>query len=656
MSHRLLLTCLVPLALACRTGDKVTAGEPGLDTGGLDAVDADGDGFAADEDCDDSDASVNAGAVEVCDGIDNDCDGEIDEDVTRTWYSDADADGYGDPAAATEACSQPPGAVSGGTDCDDADADIHPASAERCDGIDNDCDGDIDEDVTSTWYSDADGDGYGDPESALDDCDPPSGFVADATDCDDTTATTSPAGTEVCNDVDDDCDGLVDDGAIDAPTWYGDGDGDGYGDPAAPLVACDAPSAHVADATDCDDGDFAINPGATEVCNGLDDDCDALVDDADGDVELAAGGTWYADSDADGYGDASNGVTACAQPSGTVTDATDCDDTATAVNPGATEVCNGLDDDCDALVDDADSSLDASTGSTWYADSDGDGYGDAAAASTACVQPSATVSDDQDCDDGDATVNPAAAERCNGDDDDCDGATSWLEADDDADGLLACEAAVWLRTDGEANNDPTVTGTYGSSEAAALLTAAGFTWDTAELATDGLSAAWLDHVGLLVVVGRGDDGPLSTAQAQALADWVDAGGSLLYSGYHPNVASCAMVDSLPTGFGLACASSTYSNYWTGPATTITSHPVTVGVSSVGGAGGERWTVSSPSSTVVATGSTPVVTVASYGDGRVAGVSDEWFLYNSGSGSADLGQADNQTLVENLFDWLGELPL
>jgi hypothetical protein len=352
-------------------------------------------------------------------------------------------------------------------------------------------------------------------------------------------------------------------------------------------------------------------------------------------------------------------VTACVQPSGTATDATDCDDAAAAVNPGATEVCNGIDDDCDALVDDADSSVDTATGSTWYADSDSDGYGDAGAGNAACVQPSGTVSDDQDCDDTDATVNPAAAEVCNGSDDDCDGATSWLEDDGDADGLLACEAAVWLRTDSETNNDPTFTGTYGSSEAAALLTAAGFDWDTADLATDGLSTAWLDHIGVLVVVGRGDHGPLSSTQAQALADWVDAGGSLLYSGYHPDTASCAMVDSLPTGFGLACASSVYSNYWTGPATTVTTHPVTTGVSSVssvGGAGGERWTVSSPSSTVVSTGSSPVVTVASYGDGRVAGVSDEWFLYNSGSGSADLGQADNQTLVENLFDWLGDLPL
>jgi len=480
--------------------------------------------------------------------------------------------------------------------------------------------------------------------------------VADATDCDDAVASTSPAGTEVCNGVDDDCDGAVDDAASDAPTWYADGDGDGYGDAAAPVSDCEAPSAHVADATDCDDADFAVNPAALEVCNGLDDDCDALVDDADGDVDTSAGGTWYADSDGDGYGDASAAVTACAQPSGAVSDASDCDDAASAVNPGASEVCNGLDDDCDALVDDADSSVDTSTGSTWYADSDSDGYGDASAATSACLQPSGTVTDDQACDDADAAVHPAAAERCNGADDDCDGATSWLEDDGDADGLLACEAAVWLRTDGETNNDPTVAGSLGSSEAAALLTAAGFDWDTADLATDGLSAAWLDHIGVLVMVGRGDDGPLSSTQAQALADWVDAGGSLLYTGYHPGAASCAMVDSLPTSFGLACASSSASNYWTGPATTVTSHAVTTGVSSVGGAGGEQWTVSSPSSTVVSTGSSPVVTVASYGDGRVAGVSDEWFLYNAGSGSADIGQADNQTLVENLFDWLGALPL
>ena len=647
---------LLPLALACRTGDKVEAEGLDLDTGALDSVDEDGDGFAADEDCDDEDASVNAGAVEVCDGVDNDCDGEIDEGVTDTWYGDADGDGYGDAGAPIEACSQPAGTASAATDCDDTDAAIHPAAAERCDGVDNDCDGDIDEGVTEIWYADADGDGYGDPDAALDDCDPGEGYVADATDCDDADPAVSPSGTEVCNDADDDCDGDVDEEAVDAPTWYADADGDGYGDLDAPFTDCDPPPAHVADASDCDDGAFEIHPDAAEVCDGLDNDCDALVDDADLDLDTSTQGTWYADSDADGYGDASASVTACFQPSGAVADATDCDDAAAAVNPGAQEVCNSLDDDCDALVDDDDPSLDASTGATFYADADGDGYGDAATTTDACAQPSGTVTDATDCDDADAAVNPGATEACNGADDDCDGATSWLEDDDDGDGLLACETAVWLRTDAESNNDPTATGSSGSSEAAALVTAAGFSWSSTSLSTAGLSRSWLDDVGLLIVIGRGDDGPLSAAEAQDLDDWVDAGGSLFYTGYHPNSASCDMVDSLPTAFGLACASSSSSNYWSGSATTVTSHPVTSGVSSVVGAGGERWTVSSPASTVVSTGSSPVVVVLSHGDGRVVGVSDEWFLYNAGTGSADISQGDNEQLIENAIDWLGDFAL
>jgi hypothetical protein len=97
------LLLLVPLALACRTGDKVPDGDLDVDTGALASTDADGDGFPASEDCDDTDATINAGAIETCDGVDNDCDGEIDEGVSDTWYADADGDGYGDADAPVEA-------------------------------------------------------------------------------------------------------------------------------------------------------------------------------------------------------------------------------------------------------------------------------------------------------------------------------------------------------------------------------------------------------------------------------------------------------------------------------------------------------------------------------------------------------------------------
>ncbi len=412
-------TLLLPLA-ACRTGDKGAADGAATDSAAL-TLDADGDGFAGEEDCDDDDASVSPGATEVCDGIDNDCDGEVDEGVTDPFYADEDGDGYGDPDAVTEACAPPAGSVATGTDCDDGDDRVHPAASERCDGVDNNCDGEIDEEVTETWWADADGDGWGDPAAPTADCDPPDGFVDNDGDCDDTQAATAPDLDEVCDGIDNDCDGDVDEpDALGAGTWYLDGDGDGYGDPATAQVACDAPAHHVSDDSDCADTDPAINPGAQEVCNGVDDDCDRSIDDADPNVDASTGGTWYADADADGYGSLARPVSACLQPSGSSADATDCDDASAAVNPGAQEICNSIDDDCDALVDGADSSVDVSTGGTWYADGDGDGYGAAGSPIQACSQPSGAVASSTDCDDASAAVNPGAQEICNNIDDDCD--------------------------------------------------------------------------------------------------------------------------------------------------------------------------------------------------------------------------------------------
>ncbi len=403
-------------------------------------ADDDGDGYAACEDCDDSDATINADADERCDGVDNDCDGEIDEDDavdTATWYADADGDGFGDMASTTEACDQPSGHVSAAyaTDCDDTDADISPVDPERCDGVDNDCDGDIDEagaTGASTWYLDYDGDGYGSSTYTATACDQPSGYVAGSSDCDDTDASAYPGGTELCDGADNDCDGTTDeDDATDASAWYADADGDGYGDATSVTTACGQPSAHVGDDSDCDDTDAAVNPAAAELCNGVDDDCDGAVDEDDA-TDASA---WYADADGDGYGDAASATSACSQPSGHVADDSDCDDGDGAVNPAASELCNGVDDDCDGTVDEGG----ASDASTWYADDDSDGYGDAASTTSACSQPSGYVSDNTDCDDSNAVSNPGASEVCDGRDNDCDGSVdegampSWY-ADADGDG------------------------------------------------------------------------------------------------------------------------------------------------------------------------------------------------------------------------------
>ncbi|MFH1465111.1 MAG: putative metal-binding motif-containing protein, partial [Pseudomonadota bacterium] len=347
-------TLLFLLALAaCRTPEDSKPNDTGPE-----AVDADGDGYPESEDCDDLDATIHPDAQERCNGLDDDCDGEVDEDAgALTLYADADADGYGDPDTSTLACEPSTGWVEEAGDCDDTDAAIFPGADEHCDGVDEDCDGEEDEGALDapTWYQDVDQDGYGDDATATRACEPPANHVAEGGDCDDDDPAFHPGAAEDdCADPNDyNCDGTV---------GYADADGDGF-------PACQ----------DCDDADAGVNPSAVELCNGVDDDCDGTVDEGDAlDAEA-----WYADADADGFGDPATYTFACTQPTGFVADATDCDDASAATFPGADEHCDGIDTDCDGTMDE-DDALDALT---WYADADADGYGDATTTTAACTQP-----------------------------------------------------------------------------------------------------------------------------------------------------------------------------------------------------------------------------------------------------------------------------
>ena len=411
-------------ATACKDGEPLDTGEVPVVT------DEDGDGEDAlvhgGSDCDDTDPAINTGAEEVCDGLDNDCDGTTDQDATDalTFYEDADADGYGLETSTVLACEVPAGFSEVYGDCDDADGGAFPGNLEVCDEVDNNCNGRVDEpgaDDEITWYTDNDGDGYGDPNYSTASCSQPPGYVDNALDCDDVFSEISPDADEYCDGLDNNCDGTVDeDTALDSLVFYIDGDADGYGTGDTTAVACSAPSGYSDNASDCDDADASVNPGGIEVCgDSLDNDCSGDADGSDASDAL----TQYPDYDSDGYGYTPDAVTACSFSSTTtwVSVGGDCDQYDSSINPGAPEICDGAaDENCDGFVDE-DTASDALT---WYLDADSDGYGDLSTSTLSCTQPSGYSAESTDCDDSSAVVSPGEAETCdNSVDDDCDGVT-----------------------------------------------------------------------------------------------------------------------------------------------------------------------------------------------------------------------------------------
>jgi hypothetical protein len=217
MTHRTVVALLALVGCSDKGDDTGGGGNGGTDDSTAPVVDVDEDGFSVEDDCDDSNAAIHPDAAEVCDGVDNDCDTQIDVGATDAadYWVDADVDGYG-AGAPTASCEPIKGSVTNGDDCDDTRVDVNPLGSEICDeaDADEDCDTLVDDDDDSL-----------DPKTAM--------------------------------------------------VLYADGDEDTYGDAAASVLSCDPRAGYVADGTDCDDVDVAINPGADEICgDGIDNDCD----------------------------------------------------------------------------------------------------------------------------------------------------------------------------------------------------------------------------------------------------------------------------------------------------------------------------------------------------------------------------------------------
>jgi hypothetical protein len=353
---------------------------------------------------------------------------------TIFWYGDADGDGAGDPAVTTTGCTQPEGFVSSATD-------LCPVNAQLVTPVGYFVDGDadgfgtgtaveycetsaptgysanaLDCDDAAVMYGDSDLDGYG--AGAMVAC----GGVALDTDCDDANALVHPGASEACADlaVDNDCDGDFSDAeASDSIAYFVDGDQDGFGAGAA-TMSCSSIQGSVISATDCDDGDSAVHPGAAERCADL-----AIDNDCDGDVsELEAIDplVFYADVDGDGAGDAGSTTLACTAPTGFVDVAGDlCPTTPERVAPVA-----------------------------WYEDADADGAGDAGSSVSACDQPAGFVSNTGDLCPGDGSkLEPGAcgcgAPDTDGDFDgnpDCFGQIATLTLVSDAEIYAATEQVV----------------------------------------------------------------------------------------------------------------------------------------------------------------------------------------------------------------------
>jgi hypothetical protein len=235
--------------------------------------------------------------IEQCDDLDHNCNGISGNqgDTVATapiWYKDADNDNFGDMNTPPRQVCKAPDATwkqsIPNTDCNDNDPTINPGHPEICDGKDNNCNGLIDEGVTTHYCQDVDGDSYC-TTTCIDQCPPPpagyipSGQCLAGVDCNDGNASIHPGATEICNGIDDNCNGQIDEGVT--TTFCVDADKDSYCTSTC-VSACSAPNSSYrtqsscvgVPGNDCNDANANINPGATELCNGIDDNCNGSVD------------------------------------------------------------------------------------------------------------------------------------------------------------------------------------------------------------------------------------------------------------------------------------------------------------------------------------------------------------------------------------------
>ncbi len=376
------------------------------------------------DDCADGDTSVNPGAQEICgNGKDDDCDGVQDEPGASgciNFYADLDGDGYGSGTA--KCLCQAEGAYKAkvGGDCDDAAASVNPGAQEDCStSIDDDCDSDTN-DLNAlgciNYYVDKDGDTYGDKNSPFKCiCTSTGSFTAGKSgDCDDANASLNPGKTEICNNLDDNCNTVVDEGCDDDKDGYCDNNLT-YDTTAEPLSICPK------GAGDSDDTDKAINPEGKEICDGKDNDSNGLIDEG-------------CDDDKDGYCDAD--MVTVGKPAVCPSGGGDCDDTASVKNPGVAEDCaTAYDDNCNGSTND----IGAKGCTPFFYDADGDKFGISTNQCLCIAAPPYKALNPGDCDDTNSAINPDALEICDDKDNDCDKVVD-DGCDDDGDGY--CETGM----------------------------------------------------------------------------------------------------------------------------------------------------------------------------------------------------------------------